>query len=131
MQRMHEGLYHQDVVGLEQEYADKSAQFSEQSRASKTQCTITSNNGLLVVNEVPTNTSNSIVPCVNDVPTTRSNNVVPSVNEVPDVTSNKVDPFVNMYPSALDHLIPKLNQAYPHYKVFRNGTKYKYRTVKY
>ena len=36
-----------------------------------------------------------------------------------------------MYPSALDHLIPKLNQAYPHYRVFRKGTKYEYRTVQY
>ena len=36
-----------------------------------------------------------------------------------------------MYPSASDHLIPKLDQAYPHYSVFRKGTKYEYRTVKY
>ena len=36
-----------------------------------------------------------------------------------------------MYTSALDHLIPKLNQAYPLYRVLRKGTKYEYRIVQY
>ena len=34
-----------------------------------------------------------------------------------------------MYHSALDHLIKKLNEPYPHYRIFRKGTKYEYRTV--
>ena len=31
-QRMHEGLYHEDVVGLEQEYSAKMEQFNEYER---------------------------------------------------------------------------------------------------
>ena len=86
-QHMHEGLYHQDVVGLEQEYANKMAQFSEQSRASKTpkvdfseQCAASSNNVVQYVNEVPTNPSN---------------------NEV------AINLFTGMHPTALEHLIKK------------------------
>ena len=109
MQRMHEGLYHQDLVGLEQEYAVKSTQYNAQeSKRPKVDKT------------VPPTPANNDVPPVNDVPT---------VNEVP--TNNQEDRFEGMYPSALDHLIPKLNQAYPHYRVFRKGTKYEYRTVQY
>jgi len=109
---MHEGLYHEDVVGLEQEYAAKSLQYSEQeSKKTKVE------------------TTNNTVPDVNEVPTPPANNAGSIANEVP--TSNGEDRFEGMYPSALDHLIPKLNQAYPHYRVFRKGTKYEYRTVQY
>ena len=112
---MHEGLYHEDVVGLEQEYAAKLSQYSEQgTKKAKVDNT---------------------VPNVNEVPLTPANNDVPPVNEVPTVNGvplpDEGDRFEGMYPSALDHLIPKLNQAYPHYRVFRKGTKYEYRTVQY
>ena len=112
---MHEGLYHEDVVGLEQEYAAKSIQYSKQ--------------------ETKKAKVDNDVPNVNEVPPTPASNDVPPVNEV--ITVNEVplpdegDRFEGMYPSALDHLIPKLNQAYPHYRVFRKGTKYEYRTVQY
>ena len=75
-QRMHKGLNHQDVVGLEQEYEDKMAQFNE--RETKTPkvdpepCATSSNN---VTNEVPVNPSTN----VNEVPRAPSNNT----NEVP------------------------------------------------
>ena len=94
-------MYHQDVVGLENEYATKMAQFSDQSRASKTlkvdsleQCAASSNNGEPDVNEVPTNPSNNVV--------TASNNEV------------TIDPFTEMHPAALDHLIKKPNDPYPY-----------------
>ena len=106
---MHEGLYHQDLVGLEQEYVAKSTQYNAQeSKRSKFD------------NTVPPTPANNDVPPVNEVPT---------VNGVP--LPDEGDRFEGMYPSALDHLIPKLNQAYPHYRVFRKGTKYEYRTVQY
>ena len=36
-----------------------------------------------------------------------------------------------MQPAALDHLIKKRSDPYPHYRVFRKGFKYEYRTVQY
>ena len=89
-QRMHEGLYHEDVVGLEQEYAAKSLQYSEQeSKKTKVE---TTNNTVPDVNEVPTAPENNDVPPVNEVPT---------INEVP--LPDEGDRFEGMYPSALDH----------------------------
>ena len=94
-QRMHEGLNHQDVVALEQEYGDKLAQFNE--RARKTlkvgDGQLTSNN---VFNEVPTTIANNTVHRVNEEPT---NNCVPCVNEV----NNEEDRFVGMHPAAFDN----------------------------
>ena len=134
---MHEGLNHQDVVGLEQEYADKFTQFSEQETKKAKVDSLSplnvASNCITLVNEVPSNSSNNAVYGADEVPTSRpTNNAVPVVNEVLAVAeNNEEDRFEGMYPSALDHFIPKLIQAYPHYKVFRKGTKYEYRTVQY
>ena len=117
-QHLHKGQNHQDVVGLEKEYQAKSAQYSEQQQQ---------------VTKIPkVDSTNNDVAEVYTTPTT--NNSVPEACEAPAnncVNNNEVDRFAGMYPSALDHLIPKLNQAYPHYRVFRRGTKYEYRTVQY
>ena len=125
MQHMHEGLNHQDVVRLEQEYADKSAQFSEQQQqVSKIPKVDSQNNAVAEAGAANIG--------ANAVPTNPLNNDLPTVNGVTDVTSNnEVDQFVGMYPSALDHLMPKMNKTYAHYRVFRKRTKYEYRTVQY
>ena len=76
-------------------------------------------------------------PPVNEVPTISLNNGVQgtsldNVNDVPtNPSNNEVDPFNGMHPAALDHLIQKRSDPYPHYRVFRKGTKYEYRTVQY
>ena len=102
MQRMHEGLNHQDVVGLEQEYASKLTKYTEQeTKKAKVE---TPNNAVPDVNEVPTTPANNDVPPVNEVSTGASNNVVSTDNEVPP--NNEEDRFKGMYSSALDHLFP-------------------------
>ena len=163
---MHKGLYHQDVVGLEQEYSDKMAQFKERETkiakvvppirvdlpAAETpsqciqintvpnHCNIPACNAVNAADAVAEqcNTSVSIVVPVNPLNNaTRGGNEVtkqfnnPASIGVPDILSNNVDLFEDMYPSALEHLIPKLNQPYPHYRVFWKGTKYEYRSVQY
>ena len=67
------------------------------------------------------NTSVSIALPVNPLNNeTRGGNEVtvqsntPASNGLPYVPSNNIDLFADMYPSALEHLIPKLNQPYPH-----------------
>ena len=151
-QRLHEGLYNQDVVGLEREYVDKMSELRQQPKETKilkvdfpkneapTQCVEPSNN---VVNKVPEQCEtppNNVVRAVNGVTEqcyTPASNVIPSdpANNVAlDDSSKNVltpDPFADMYPVSLNHIIPKLYQAYPHYRVFRKGTKYEYSTLQY
>ena len=108
---MHEGLYHQDVVGLEQENEAKMAQFNEQrSKIAK------------------------IVPAIKVDPSTNDqctpNNTVSDTppSTVPEQCARNNLSDAPMYPAVLDHLVKKLNQPYPYYRVFRKGTKYEYRT---
>ena len=54
----------------------------------------------------------------------------PSVNEVAP-SNNEEDQFAGMHPAALDQLIIKQSDQYPHYMVFRKGTKNEYSTVQY
>ena len=89
MQPMHKGLNHQDVVGLEQEYAAKRTQFSEQ-EAKKAKVDTLS----------PLNVASNCVTPVNKEPANSSNNSVP-VNEVLAVAvNNEEDRFEGMYPLA-------------------------------
>ena len=77
------------------------------------------------INEVPTNASNNTVSPsnnVNEVPTTPTNNVVPIFNKKPQ--NNEEDRFAEMHPEAFNQLITKQTDPYPHYRVFRKGTKY-------
>ena len=110
MQRMHEGLYHQDVVGLEQEYADKLTQYNErEAKVPKVD---------LQPIKLPTQSiepSGNTLPTVNEEPNVNANNDVPGVNEV--------DQLAGMHPTALEPLIKKQSDPYPHYMVFRKGTK--------
>ena len=110
---MHEGLYHEDVVGLEQEYNDKMEQFNERERK-----TLKVDTEQVIPNNV-----NEVTPANNEEPT---NNVVPIDNEV-----NNEERFAGMHPAAFDQMIKKQTDPYPHYKVFRKGTKYQYSTVQY
>ena len=106
---MHEGLYHEDVVGLEQEYNDKMEQFNERERKT-----------------LKVDTEQAIPNNVKEV--TAANNEEPTNNCVPDTPE---DHFAGMHPAAFDQIIKKQTDPYPHYRVFRKGTKYEYSTVQY
>ena len=113
---MHEGLNHQDVVALEQEYTDKMGQFNEREvKVPKID---------LQPVKLPSQSIEPTLPTVNEEPT---NNNVPAANEV----NNEEDQFAGMHPTALEPLIKKQTDPYPHYRVFRKGTEYEYSTVQY
>ena len=113
---MHEGLNHQDVVALEQEYSDKMTQVNE--RARKT--------SKVDPDQFPSN--NVVIPAVNETSPSNNVNEEPTNNDVP---ATNEDRFVGMHPAALDRMIKKQTDPYPHYRVFRKGTKYEYSTVQY
>ena len=117
--QLHDSLYHQDVVGLEQEYEDKCTQFNE--REAKIAKVVPAIKARGIKVDPPTYDQCTPNYTVSDTP--------PSVVPEQCATSNEYD--APMYPAALEHLVKKLNQPYPHYKVFRKGTKYEYRTVQY
>ena len=120
---MHEGLYHEDVVSLEQEYSDKLVQFNERERKT-----------LKVDPEqvIPNNGAHHDSPNNEVALSNNVNEVSPSNNEEPtnSVEVNE-DRFAGMHPAAFDQMIKKQTDPYPHYKVFRKGTKYQYSTVQY